>query len=278
MLAQRISWCILSATFGVVGCTNRDRGEDARPVAEASPAAPVTQTPAEAAVPPPAEATASLKVEVHGALHEMMHLGRTERRVELAPLIGQTGMFGLGALEDLGGEVTLWDGQLWLSTPDGHGGAVAQRITETTAGATLLVTSTVHEWQERPIAEAVSFTELDDFIEREASAAGVNVKDAFAFRIEGTPSRLDWHVIDGSKIPSGSHGHEAHMQTAVRGSLAAQPVQILGFYSPKHHAIFTHHDTNTHAHVLSEAAGVTGHVDHVDIGSGARLFVPRATQ
>ena len=201
-------------------------------------------------------------------------MGRTERRVDLAPLVGRKGLFGLGALEGLGGEVTLWDGQLWLSTLDGQGGAVAGQHTATTAGATLLVTSVVPSWQERPINQAVPFDQLDTFIEREARAAGVNVAEAFPFRIEGAPTRLDWHVIDGSKIPPDAHGHEAHIRTAVRGTLSGTPVQIIGFYSPKHHAIFTHHDTNTHAHVISDAPMVTGHIDHVDINAGARLFLP----
>jgi acetolactate decarboxylase len=238
-----------------------------------------TQSPALEPTTTQPAATATLEpltasVTVDGALREIMHMGRTERRVDLAPLVHQKGLFGLGALEGLGGEVTLWDGQLWLSTPDGHGGAVAGQHKATTAGATLLVTSVITAWQERPITQAVSFSQLDMFIEKEARAAGVNVTEAFPFRIEGTPTRLDWHVIDGSKIPSDAHGHEAHMRTAVRGSLTATPAQILGFYSPKHHAIFTHHDTNTHAHVISVAPAVTGHIDHVDIGSGARLFLP----
>ena len=213
-------------------------------------------------------------VTVHGALREIMHMGRTDRRVDLAPMIGRAGLYGLGALEGLGGEVTIWDGQLWLSTPDGQGGAVAGRHQGTTSGATLLVSAEVDRWQERPISQAVPFDQLDAFIEREARAAGVNVAEAFPFRIEGSPTRLDWHVIDGSKIPSDAHGHEAHMRTAVRGSLTARPVQILGFYSPKHHAIFTHHDTNTHAHVIVATPAISGHVDHVDISVGSKLFLP----
>ena len=70
--------------------------------------------------------------------------------------------------------------------------------------------------QERPTTQAVSFAHLDAFIASEARASGVNVQEAFPFRIEGTPTRLDWHVIDGSKIPTDAHGHEAHMRTAVR--------------------------------------------------------------
>jgi len=215
-----------------------------------------------------------VEVTVHGALREIMHKGRTDRRVDLGPMIGQKGLYGLGALEGLGGEVTVWDGQLWLSTPDGDGGATAGQHTESTAGATLLVTSLVTDWQERPVTQAVPFSGLDAFIEREALAAGVDVTDAFPFRIEGAPSRVDWHVIDGSKIPANAHGHAAHIRTAVRGALASEAVKILGFYSPKHHRIFTHHDTNTHAHVISEVSTVTGHVDHLDLSAGARLFLP----
>jgi acetolactate decarboxylase len=228
--------------------------------------------------PVPAPSTGAdaltVSVSVHGALREIMHMGRTDRRVDLAPMIGRSGLYGLGALEELGGEVTLWDGQLWLSTPDGQGGAVAGQHGATTAGATLLVTAEVKAWQERPVTEAVPFDQLDAFLEREARAAGLNVEEAFPFRIEGAPARLDWHVIDGSKIPSDAHGHEAHMQTAVRGTLTRHPVRIIGFYSPKHHTIFTHHDTNSHAHVISDAPVVTGHVDHVDLSPGSRLLLP----
>ena len=227
----------------------------------------------------PSEATTNsepvtVSVTVRGALREIMHMGRTQRQVDLAPLIGQSGLYGLGALEGLGGEVTLWDGQLWLATPDENGGAVAAQHDSSAAGATLLVTSVVSGWQERAVTEPVPFADLDAFIEREARAAGVNVEEAFPFRIEGAPTRLDWHVIDGSKIPPDAHGHEAHIRTAVRGTLAGKAVRILGFYSPKHHAIFTHHDTNTHAHVISEEPAIVGHVDHVDINAGARLFLP----
>jgi alpha-acetolactate decarboxylase len=216
----------------------------------------------------------STSVTIHGTLREIMHMGRIKRRVNLSPMIGQSGLYGLGALEDLSGEVTIWDGQLWLSTPNGLDGAIAKRYETTPLGATLLVTSEVTRWQERPITQTVTFHELDAFIEREAQAMGLDVTKAFPFRIEGVPTRLDWHVIDGSKIPKDAHGHEAHMRTAVRGSLLEKKVRIIGFYSPKHHTIFTHHNTNTHAHVISEFPPITGHIDHVEITKGSRLYFP----
>jgi len=237
--------------------------------AEAPAAAPTTPAPAtSAAEPAPSEIT------VHGALREMMHMGKIQRRVDLAPMVGSTGLYGLGALEELSGEVTIWDGEMWISKPDGQGAATHGQVPQTSDGATLLVSTTVKAWQERPIAEAVPFAQLDAFIEAQAKAAGIDTSEAFPFRIESSPSRLDWHVIDGSKIPKDSHGHEVHMRTAVRGTLKPGAVEILGFYSPKHHAIFTHHDTNTHAHVIARDQGITGHVDHVDLAAGGKLFLP----
>lgn len=56
------------------------------------------------------------------------------------------------------------------------------------------------------------------------------------------------------------------------GTLTATPVKILGFYSPKHHAIFTRHDTNTP--VICEIAKIVGHVDHLDLMPGATLHLP----
>ena len=234
----------------------------------ASPAAPE-------AAPAAAPKAAATQVTVYGALREMMHENRLERRVDLGPMIGRSGLYGLGALENLSGEVTIWDGQVWLSKPDGAGGATAGQVGATEDGAALLVTANVTAWQEQRVDEAVPFDQLDAFIEGRAKAAGIDIAEAFPWRIVGAPSRIDWHVIDGSKIPSTAHGHEAHMRTAVRGKLAGKTVQILGFTSPKHHTIFTHHDTNTPAHVIAGDEGVTGHVDHMDLAPGATLYLPK---
>ena len=228
--------------------------------------------------PRPSEQAASQpareSVQVYGALFKIMHEGRTERTVDLNELSGQKGLYGLGALEGLSGEVTIWNGEVWRSKPDGNGGALATRDEKTSDGATLLVTTEVAKWQEISVDKAVDFPSLDSFIQQAATQAGINTNEAFAFRIEGTVRKLDWHVIDGSKIPANAHGHAAHMKTAVRGKVVDGDARILGFYSPKHHAVFTHHDTNTHAHVILDTPLMTGHVDHVDIAAGARLFLP----
>lgn len=64
------------------------------------------------------------------------------------------------------------------------------------------------------------------------------------------------------------------MRTAVRGTMSKQAARIIGFFSPNHRAVFTHHDTKTHAHVIRETPMLSGHIDHVDVSLGSRLFLP----
>ena len=90
-----------------------------------------------------------------------------------------------------------------------------------------------------------AFEELDGFIEAQAQAAVWRSKSVSVLG-GWLGGACDWHVIDGSKIEPGVHGHEAHIRSAVRGTLSDQPVRLVGFFSIKHHTIFTHHDTDTH--------------------------------
>ena len=233
-----------------------------------------TETSAPVRLDPGQAELITVPVQVHGALREMMHMGRLERRVDLAPLIGQTGLYGVGALENLAGEVTIWDGAVWVSKPDGRGGHRSAHVKATSDGAALLVTAQVATWQRRPVKRAVPFEELDGFIEAQAQAAGVAIEEPFPFLLVGSVARADWHVIDGSKIEPGVHGHEAHIRSAVRGTLSDQPVRLVGFFSIKHHTIFTHHDTDTHAHLIHTEPPLTGHVDHLVLSPGAELYLP----
>ena len=233
-----------------------------------------TNAPASRPASGPSESTVPYGLKVKGALMEMMHEGKLQSRVKLQITIGKSGLYGLGALEDLSGEVMVWDGALWVSQPDSKGGAVATSISQTSLGAALLVSAGVKAWQSTKVNKNVDFKDLDAFIESEARAAGLDTREAFPFLIEGAAPLLNWHVIDGSKITSEAHGHQEHMKTAVKGNLPNVSVKILGFYSSQHRGIFTHHDSDTHLHVLAEGAKVMGHVDRIKLANGMTLSLP----
>ena len=48
------------------------------------------------------------------------------------------------------------------------------------------------------------------------------------------------------------------------GTFKNAELEILRFYSNKHHAIFTHHTTNMQVHIKSDK--VTGHADSFTLG------------
>ena len=214
------------------------------------------------------------QLSVKGALMEMMHEGKLHSRVKLQTTIGKSGLYGLGALEALSGEVMVWDGALWVSRPNTNGGAMATRLSQTSLGAALLVSAEVKAWKSTKVQKSVDSKDIDAFIEREARAAGVDTQKAFPFLLEGAAPLLNWHVIDGTKISSEAHGHQEHMKTAVKGSLSNVSTKILGFYSSQHRGVFTHHDSNTHLHVLAEDAKVMGHVDRIILAEEMTLSFP----
>jgi len=51
-------------------------------------------------------------------------------------------------------------------------------------------------------------------------------------------------------------------------------VDILGFYSTHHHAVFTHHSTNMHLHVKTRGHVLAGHLDDLTLGEGMVLQLP----
>jgi acetolactate decarboxylase len=47
---------------------------------------------------------------------------------------------------------------------------------------------------------------------------------------------------------------------------------MVGFFSRKHKAIFTHHDSYFHAHFISDDRTIMGHVDEVMFTSDKATF------
>src|SRR5687767_5611127 len=70
-----------------------------------------------------ARAGAAQGVRWYGALHAIMHEGRTASAVELSAVVPGPHVWGLGALEGLRGEVTVLDDEVWLARPRADGTA-----------------------------------------------------------------------------------------------------------------------------------------------------------
>lgn len=225
-------------------------------------------------VPTDAPAPApSPEVEVHGALREMMHEGRTGPVVEVARATGTPEVLAVGALAHLAGEVTVLDGEAWLSYAEADGTARTVHTRAPSDSAALLVVGRLPAAQWVTLEEDLPLEALAGRVAELARARGVDTTRPFPFVVEGPLRDVAWHVVDGRKLRPGA-SHREHAAAGVQGQRAQATGVLVGFYSTRHHGIFTHHDSDAHVHVVLPEENASGHLDGVTVGRGARLRLP----
>jgi acetolactate decarboxylase len=90
-------------------------------------------------------------------------------------------------------------------------------------------------------------------------------------RIDGVFQDLTIHSVDLPEGNSVSSPEEAH-KGLIKYHYQSLSGSIVGFFSRKHKAIFTHHDSYFHAHFISDDRSVMGHVDSVFFNSEKTTF------
>jgi len=211
------------------------------------------------------------KVEYKGALKNLMIEGDISAKADLTDFNEIKHLYALGAIEDLKGEIQIFD-----SKPSNTSVVDSILIFDNTFSkkAALLVYASVEEWKTINIPENIStFEELEKYIEQAAKENRVDIEEPFPFLIEGTATSFAWHVIDWVDGDT-EHTQAKHKNSGLKATLPDAEVEILGFYSNAHHAIFTHHSTNMHLHVKSTDNKIAGHLDGLIPGEGMILKLP----
>ncbi len=201
------------------------------------------------------------EVKYSGALRTLMS-GNMQPVISLDSLSNKKYLYALGAVENLKGEIQIFD-----SKPSNSFviDSSLQIKDEYNLRASLLVYAEVEEWTEF-IIENPTNDNLEKAIFKIAKTNGVNIDKPFPFLLEGTVESLDWHVIkwiDGDSI----HTHKKHKASGLNGRLTNRTVDVLGFYSTKHKAVFTHHTTNVHMHFKTVDNSVAGHIDDIKVNT-----------
>ena len=213
----------------------------------------------------------AFEVEFKGALKNIMHKGDLSAKVSLSEFKHLKNFYALGAMENLKGEIQIFDSKPYNSY-------VEQGELRFDKGysrqATLLVYSTVENWIPVQIPnEIIALKELEEYVEKEAKKHNIDTKQPFPFLIEGVSEEISWHVINW-KDGDTEHSHEKHISSGLNGVIKNEAVELLGFYSDSHHAIFTHHTTNMHIHVKLDNGEIAGHVDDLKLGQNMLLKLP----
>ncbi|HFA50945.1 MAG TPA: hypothetical protein ENJ95_18195 [Bacteroidetes bacterium] len=212
-----------------------------------------------------------LNVQHAGALKTMMHKGDLSAKKDLQELAGTPNLYALGAVENLKGEILIYDGQPLVTSVKNGTIAVDKSFDKKAA---LLVWAAVDTWAEVPVPSNVkSFEEFEIFIKKAAEENGLDTETQFPFLLDGTARSLTWHVINW-KDGDTEHSHEKHIKSGLNGTLKNIAVNILGFYSKHHRTIYTHHTSNIHAHFKTAENPFAGHADDIELGENMVLKLP----
>jgi alpha-acetolactate decarboxylase len=202
------------------------------------------------------------EVNYSGALRTIMS-GNIQAVLSLDSLSNKKHLYALGAVENLKGEIQIID-----SKPS-NSFVVDSTLTIMDSyklKAALLVYAEVDEWESFQIENITTKSDLEEKVFETAKSQGVNIEKPFPFLLEGTAALLDWHVINWKEDDT-IHNHKKHTESGLNGTLRNTEVEIIGFYSTNHKAVFTHHTTNMHMHFKTDDNSVAGHIDDIRISS-----------
>jgi acetolactate decarboxylase len=222
-------------------------------------------------------------IEYIGAQKDIFTKGKAERVMSLKSLAGRPGLYGIGPVEGLDGEITIFDGKPYVSKVRQNGKVVEQSHDH---GAFFMVWTEQAHWQGITIPEAVkSYVDLQSFVKAQAGAAGIDTGKPFPFRLSGIPAEIKWH-INVDRTEGKTITRELFVKSKEPYVTNNEPVDIIGFYSEHHPGVFIaeyapaiKRDSGLknaiHLHFISHADKMTGHIDNITLGAGMMLHLPK---
>ena len=209
------------------------------------------------------------KVDVCGAMRNVMWKGQLYATIQIDTISDKKNLYGLGPLEYLTGELMVVDGKIYRSAVVNNNTMKTEEVA--TAKAPFFVYSNQAAWETVSLPSSVKdLKELEKFINDKA----MKVDEPFVFKIEGKVEYADIHLVNlakGSIVKSPDDAHKGQVNYQVQQT----DVQIIGFFSRKHQAVFTHHDTFMHLHLITNDRKMMGHLDDLKIDpSNVKLFMP----
>ncbi len=193
-------------------------------------------------------------------------------KIDLAPLADLPHIYAVGPLEELRGEVTIWNGKPLIS----HIVNQQLQVDNSFSGkASFLVYGQARAWKKTKIAIPLNLAEIDDVIKQEATKYGINTEQPFPFLIEGTARKAQYHVMNRTDSTPSTTGPSTHEKAKVHFTITDRPVQLLGFYSEHHQGIFTHHSSFVHMHIKTQDNKAAGHLEDLQLEQGALLLLPK---
>lgn len=208
------------------------------------------------------------KVCIAGAMKNVMWKGELGSSIDLDTIGVKDGLYGLGPLTNLSGELLIINGTGYASK------VISDTAMSVEKGlhfsAPFFVYTNVVDWVEVPLPLSIkTISDLEIYLDNNADG----IDRPFPFKLSGLVTKAVIHI---QNLPNGtpvSSPRDAH-QGQVNYELTSVSADILGFFSTEHQGIFTHHDSFVHMHLITTDERKMGHVDDLVIDK-MKLYLPK---
>lgn len=209
------------------------------------------------------------EVKIVGQMKNVMWKGQLYGNINLDTIANKTNLYGLGPVEYLAGEILIINGKSYKSTVVSDS---TMKVEETyVIKAPFFGYANISKWTEQTLPESIqTIQQLEQYLDKVTKSS----PRPFMFKLSGTVEQATIHIVNlpkGSKVSSPDEAHKGQKNYELQNEQAV----IIGFFSTEHKAIFTHHDTFLHMHLMTTDKQKMGHLDKVLFKKGAmKLYLP----
>lgn len=209
------------------------------------------------------------EVKIVGEMKNVMWKGQLSGNIKLDTISKKTNLYGLGPVEYLAGEILIIDGKAYKSTVVSD---TKMKVEETyDIKAPFFGYANITKWTEQTLPDSIqTIQQLEQYLDKVTKSS----PRPFIFKLSGTVEQATIHIVNlpkGSKVSSPDEAHKGQKNYEIKNEQS----EIIGFFSTEHKAIFTHHDTYLHMHLITTDRQKLGHLDEVLFKKGImKLYLP----
>ncbi|WP_397447441.1 acetolactate decarboxylase [Polaribacter sp. R77954] len=207
-------------------------------------------------------------VNIVGAMKNVMWKGKLSGSINLDTIADKKGLYGLGPVSYLTGELLINNGKSYVSKVISDTTMIVEKSFD--ISAPFFVYSNINNWNEIKLPTDVkTIKDVEKFTKNQAT----NFKKPFAFKLIGQVAKAVIHIQNlpqGSKVSSPVEAHQGQINYTITN----ENCEIIGFFSTEHQGIFTHHDSFVHMHLITKDETKMGHLDELEIGE-MKLYLPK---
>ncbi|MBD3842585.1 MAG: acetolactate decarboxylase [Campylobacterales bacterium] len=226
------------------------------------------------------------EVFIHGVLDNELQLQSSSKLFDLATLANRPNLYGIGLLENLQGEVQIFDSDIFISSIDSKGQVKVDKNFD--KKIPFFVYTFVPDWVKIKIPSTIyNKNQFEDFLEETIKEYGISKFQTFPFMIEGEIKTMNYRIysyLNNDRLtcengmcsyqPKQIQSNKKYISLTKYKTIINTPVKILGFYSLKH-GIVTEKSKYTNLNFIYQNQTIAGHVRNMMIGENMILKLPK---